>query len=571
MNRAIYCALFFCSAAVSSAQLRPEQKVADFLQLAGLYAKNYGPYEWKRDALRVDALETRPWLERVAQTKDDLDFYEICVEYVASLNDAHDVFTLPSDFYAWMGFDVDLYDGKALVEYIDRSIRPSRSYQFQVGDEVVSVDGKTVEEWIHDLTRYAVSANPRSTRRVAAGLITYRPQGLMPHAPDVGERAIVLFRRQNGNLEYYEIPWQKYGVPLSQAGPVPSPFTSRMTRRSMLHRQGSGQEESPAYMRPLERLQNIALPAERYAVMGVGAFEPVFAMPYDFEQRLGLAPADNFFSGTFAAGDYQIGFIRIPRMTPYTTTTAAIRQFENEMLYLQSHTDGLVIDVMRNPGGSVSFTEELLRRLIPYKFRTIGFEIRATSNWVASISSALDAAKAASADKWVIDLYGVLLRDVQQANREYRGRTGPEPLGSSSIDLLPASDRTGAMLVYTKPVLVLTDEFSASGGDFFPAVIQDNQRGLLFGMRTMGAGGSVVDFDAGVYSEGSTRVTLSLMHRKNPVVTSDYPTSFYVENIGVRPDVEVDYMTKDNLLNDGQAFVEAFSSAIVDLIRKTPQ
>jgi hypothetical protein len=46
-------------------------------------------------------------------------------------------------------------------------------------------------------------------------------------------------------------------------------------------------------------------------------------------------------------------------------------------------------------------------------------------------------------------------------------------------------------------------------------------------------------------------------------VTSDYPTAPYVENIGVRPDIEVDYMTLDNLNQKGKPFVDAFVAAIV--------
>jgi C-terminal processing protease CtpA/Prc len=104
---------------------------------------------------------------------------------------------------------------------------------------------------------------------------------------------------------------------------------------------------------------------------------------------------------------------------------------------------------------------------------------------------------------------------------------------------------------------------SASGGDAFAATIQDNLRGPLLGWRTMGAGGSVLDWDAGSYSLGSASVTVSLMNRKNEIKTAEYPPAPYVENIGVRPDIEVDYMTVDNLNQRGKPFVDAFVAAII--------
>ena len=54
--------------------------------------------------------------------------------------------------------------------------------------------------------------------------------------------------------------------------------------------------------------------------------------------------------------------------------------FEREIAFFQDNTDGLIVDDMRNPGGSVAFCEALLQRLIPTPFRAMGFEIRATSS-----------------------------------------------------------------------------------------------------------------------------------------------------------------------------------------------
>jgi len=56
------------------------------------------------------------------------------------------------------------------------------------------------------------------------------------------------------------------------------------------------------------------------------------------------------------------------------------------------------------------------------------------------------------------------------------------------------------------------------------------------------------------------------MLRREPIVTAEYPTAPDVENIGVRPDVEIDYMTRDNLMNRGTAFVAAFTKVMLERI-----
>jgi len=90
--------LISASSAVNAQNLTPAQKESDFRYLASMYSTYYAPIDWKKQLFNFDVLAIKPWLDRVSQTKTDLDFYEVCVAYVASLHDTHDSFTLPSDF-----------------------------------------------------------------------------------------------------------------------------------------------------------------------------------------------------------------------------------------------------------------------------------------------------------------------------------------------------------------------------------------------------------------------------------------------------------------------------------------
>jgi hypothetical protein len=373
----------------------------------------------------------------------------------------------------------------------------------------------------------------------------------------LGDSATVVIRRQNGDLETYTIPWFKSGVPLTAVGPVPNPLAPKPAQRDAL--------SEPDYLAPLRELQRF----EAYGtdlVLGQGAISPVFAMPEGFVLRLGRAQGDEFFSGSYPAGGHTIGFIRIPSYSP-GSQARALQQFAAEIAYFQANTDGLVIDDMRNPGGNGAYLNLLVQYLMPAPFQTVGFEVRATSSWVNAFSYFLQQAQAAGAEQWIIDTYQGLLNGVIEANAENRGRTGPIPVDGPLLERLPAMDSNGNIIAYTKPLLVLVDEFSASGGDLFPATIQDNTRGPIFGMPTMGLGGSVSNYNATAYSEAITRITGSLMHRLHPIVTAEFPAVPYVENIGVRPDIVADYMTRDNLLNGGKSYVAAFTAALLELIQ----
>jgi hypothetical protein len=81
-----------------------------------------------------------------------------------------------------------------------------------------------------------------------------------------------------------------------------------------------------------------------------------------------------------------------------------------------------------------------------------------------------------------------------------------------------------------------------------------------------GAGGSVIGFNCTAFTESVCTVTVSLMNRGIMISTPDYPPTPYIENVGVRPDIVVDYMTRANLMTRGAPFVEAFMQAAVKAV-----
>jgi len=84
-------------------------------------------------------------------------------------------------------------------------------------------------------------------------------------------------------------------------------------------------------------------------------------------------------------------------------------------------------------------------------------------------------------------------------------------------------------------------------------------------MRTMGAGGSVGQGSCTVCTESMCNTTLSLMNRGVVISGTEYPPSPYIENVGVRPEIVNDFMTRANLMSAGATFVQAFTDAAVKL------
>jgi hypothetical protein len=562
----------------AAAQLTRDQKVHDFENLAGIYAKRYAPFEWKHELFGFDMFDLRPWLERIRRSEDDLAFYEIMLEYVASLHDTHSSFSMPSSFLATLGFQVDIYDGRVTIEAIDRLRLPLAQYPFQVGDVLVSMDGYPSEAWIEYFSRFFRHGNPQATKRAVADFLTDRPQSRIPRVIDLPDEALVVIERAAGFQESYVIPWEKTGVPLRWIGPVTTPGSRGGTTRSL-----ATTEFLPSYYEPWLELTNFRLPEDNHLlsydtaggasesslrryVLGIGARNPVFraGLPANFVQRLGVLPSHSHFSGIYQADGLRIGVLRFPSFAlPLATATT---ELEAEIAFLEQNTDALVVDVMRNPGGGC-YMLTAASYLIPYPFFFFGEEIRVTIARINAINAALEAARRAN-QAALVEFYTATLAELERAYREKRELTDPIPACSNQLHgNEPAKNAQGAVIAYTKPLILLVDEFTISAGDIFSAMLQDNRRGALVGTRTNGAGGSVAGFPAGTYSESVASNTNTLVTRIAPVSVEGYPEAPYVENIGAHADIPLEYMTRTNLLTGGRPFVDAFTAIVAEQVR----
>jgi C-terminal processing protease CtpA/Prc len=118
-------------------------------------------------------------------------------------------------------------------------------------------------------------------------------------------------------------------------------------------------------------------------------------------------------------------------------------------------------------------------------------------------------------------------------------------------------------------MIIVIDSATISAAEIFAAMMQDNARGTLVGTGTSGGGGSISSWPTGFYSESNATNTNTLVVRNHAVATPEFPTAPYVENIGARPDLPLDYQTRENLLNGGRTFVNQFTEILTGLIKNS--
>jgi hypothetical protein len=94
--------------------------------------------------------------------------------------------------------------------------------------------------------------------------------------------------------------------------------------------------------------------------------------------------------------------------------------------------------------------------------------------------------------------------------------------------------------VYSKPIIVLNDSRSASGGDFMPAILQSNNRALIVGETSLGLGGPVYRSQKSMpATEMFVRCTMGYCQRADGLP---------IENLGVVPDVQR-WVSREDLLD----------------------
>ncbi|MBY0369808.1 hypothetical protein K2X33_03920, partial [bacterium] len=241
-----------------------------------------------------------------------------------------------------------------------------------------------------------------------------------------------------------------------------------------------------------------------------------------------------------------VGYLRIPHYSWDDQADLRLQQYEYVISQLEKYTDALVIDQDHNCGGSVFFLEKMVGLFADKPYQGLEFKFLASRTEYLDFKNWVDSEKRFTLDG--ADWLGVT--NLVKTAWLSRSRMSPRVTFHNNRALNPNAIR------YTKPILMLVDEMSGSGGDAFPAMMQGMQRAKLMGKRTMGAGGHVVSMPALNYSSTVVNMTKSLFFR---------PDGVEVENNGVTPDIMYE-PTRDDFLYQYRNYQARYLEEVQKLI-----
>lgn len=538
----LFSALFGILASVqaSAANDLADDVLLNLYTMKSVYRATYAPADWKKKFANYDLESEFSKAVAAIQANPQLtlaDAHKILMDFVYSMKDYHVQIAFHSTEMATLPFVVRGAEGRVFIVDIERNKLSKTAFPFEIGDEVVTFDGRPVGDVISDLQANYVQNVPATDRENAEIQLTVRKRsrGLM-HIP---KGPIVIGVRRQGATETSEVQliWDYTPEAIFQRGNLANLSGSvSLQKSSIFHPIMSVDFDGGACA--------VEHPYDRGARK---IFTP------DLGTKLWESPADsNFYAYIFKTPEGRpVGYVRIPQYGA-DDYKKAVADFSQIISMFEGLTDKLVIDQAHNPGGSVFYLYALASMLTDRPLSTPLHRMSITQDDVANAQTLIaklkdvkndEEAQKALADQG-FDGYPVTyqvamfaLNNAQFITSEWNaGRKLSRPYWVGGVEMINPNP-----VHYTKPILLLIDHEDYSGGDFFPTIMQDNKRATVFGARTAGAGGYVVDVtitnNIGVQKY---RVTQSIAERVggNPI-----------ENLGVTPDIPYEMTAADRQQN----------------------
>jgi C-terminal processing protease CtpA/Prc len=461
--------LFLLSVPLQARSLTETERLSDFEQLVSMIKSGYGPLHYKENSIsmNMETMNTN-YRSRVKAAKTNGEFYYTLIEFIAEFKDSHFSAFVPTTHVASVPFMTDLVEGKVLIDSINREKLSEEAFPFSRGDEVLAVNGEAVDSVVSKMARRKGAGYELTARRSATMNLTTRA-GKIYDVP-TGDVTFTIRHGSSNIIADVKLQWNVSGEALDEVG-VPSfkPFANKSSHRDfdMLSIDFVGPRHEKDFR--CSGRTRIEIPKDATVIMNT--------------------PDAPFVAYYHPTPKGNVGYLRIPHYLPMNEQTGEdeydirFAQYAFAVSELEKHTVGLIIDQDHNCGGSVDWLHRMLGLFIGRDFKPIQFKLLANKEEYLEFQKWVAETPKFSIEKQNVEKTMALLK-TSWLNGEF---------------MTPATSIDGAEALYsypvryTKPIIVLIDEMSGSGGDAFPSMIQGFGRAKLLGTRTMGAGGHVVE------------------------------------------------------------------------------
>lgn len=474
------------------------------------------------------------------------EFRQLMVGLAAEFRDGHiSLFRIGTDL-ATLGLIGAPIGERLFVTAVRKELIVSGASTFEIkpGDEIISVNGVPVMDLALRNLLYSAGGTFDDRWETALTTVIMKP-GAFTRLPPEGERAEVKLRRDGKDFmahlrwvytsEYMllgqRFPDQYRNLMPLQDKDMETPYGWKGAVRSTF-RTGLNQLHDTAVIDIGDLLNTEIKQAKKQATKPA---EERSEPPH----LANLQPVERIPLYMVKYKNRNVGVLRLPSYSPKGGLAGAVAElnwiFEG-LRRMQNWADVLVIDQMANSGGMVFYVGKLLslfaRELEP--MATVLANAKMSEAFLANIKP--DASKdpltgenPSFSEMHLYSKYYKELRAKYDAGEEWTGLASAFDNQLPSFDEKPGQIFASPAGVFTKPVLILNDGFSGSGGDFFPAQMQYNNRAKVMGTTSCGLGGPLYrNIDSMPGSEMSMRCTSAY---------AVLPDGWPIENIGTVPDI----------------------------------
>jgi hypothetical protein len=543
-----FLALAACNAPVSGSSPDATAPATDddAATLINLIRRYYAPLEWRerRERFAFDTL-ARQATEAYAIAADDAARMAVLKHLVAQFQDGHLVVSppvppgVPGGY--WIPARVANLQGRAVLTSVDAELE---AQGVRAGDELLAIDGRRPADLLQEILRYEAFGSEGARAQLIYRVLV-RPW-FIPSLVPTETTAHLVLERADGTSYEIDVPWRTEGDL--------RPYKMQQVTEKAAYRTAAVDARYPS-------LGGTVLSTDDFKI-GWSDTTGTSRPASDDKTQLG----DKSRIDLYAYRGKHLALLRIGTWDGAWSSIAG--GMANLLRLLRDGApgipaaDALIIDQTGNPGGRVC--EDFLGMIAPTPPKAAALFANRDDGW-SSIAK-LQAGAAGDGKAFFIDW--------ATAMEPLHGTPGmaTRPFYWGGRPRLQAVPQLAAP--WTKPLLILQDELSASCADVFSLIVKGNGLGRLFGATTAGLVGNAAD---GLPSkEPAARVQWRLPH-SGAIVTltrglyqlhddsGNYPEEGYAEGRGIAPDVPYELGIED--VREGYLrYFEAFSDEAVRLI-----